>query len=358
MVASWPGPQVQPDFLTIPSDSVPNPVPAKPIPTNLLTGFLGSGKTTAILHLLSAKPAGEQWAVLVNEFGDVGIDQALIEGDSPDDLAIQEVGGGCFCCTTTMNLPVVLHLLLSGRKVDRLLIETSGLGHPAGILDLLRRDHADRLEPRATIGLVTPSDLRSPGMVDENFIFCQQVELSDVLLLNQTDRARPGEVDEFGCWATGLFPPKVHVAAIERGRIDPAWLDLAAQKGPVQLGQVPVAPGARQLAHPHPMVLDPLPGQPVRRESLPAEGLWACGWVFAAADCFREEALMQLLGQSRWSRLKGVFHTTDDWISINRSAGGMDLRENCHRRDSRLEVFASQPVDWQAVEVELLACLA
>ena len=97
------------------------------IPTNLLTGFLGAGKTTSILHLLSAKPANEQWAVLVNEFGDVGIDQALIEGDSPEDLAIQEVGGGCFCCTTAMNLPVVLHLLLSGRKVDELENETRAL---------------------------------------------------------------------------------------------------------------------------------------------------------------------------------------------------------------------------------------
>ena len=160
------------------------------IPTNLLTGFLGAGKTTSILHLLSAKPANEQWAVLVNEFGDVGIDQALIEGDSPEDLAIQEVGGGCFCCTTAMNLPVVLHLLLSGRKVDRLLIETSGLGHPAGILDLLRQDHADKLEPRATVGLVTPSDLRSPGMVDENLIFRQQVELAAARLERVFQEAR------------------------------------------------------------------------------------------------------------------------------------------------------------------------
>lgn len=336
------------------------PSPAR-IPTNLFTGFLGTGKTTAILHLLAVKPPQEQWAVLVNEFGDVGIDQALIESGSPDDLPIQEVGGGCFCCATAMNLPVVLHLLLTGRKVDRLLVETSGLGHPAGILDLLRRDHADRLEPAATIGLMTPSDFRSPGMVEENLIFRQQVELSDVLLLNQADRARPGEVEAFTRWAAGLFPPKVLTAAMERGLMDPAWLDFPAQR---RAPMLPIAPLPAKEAHHHPtreneppaVAKEPVPGAPIRKESPPASGLWACGWVFHPADCFVEEKLLQLLSQPQWSRLKGVFHTPDGWISINRSPGGTDLRESCHRRDSRLEVFTPRPPDWAALEQGLLAC--
>ena len=326
------------------------------IPTNLLTGFLGAGKTTSILHLLSAKPANEQWAVLVNEFGDVGIDQALIEGDSPEDLAIQEVGGGCFCCTTAMNLPVVLHLLLSGRKVDRLLIETSGLGHPAGILDLLRQDHANKLEPRATVGLVTPSDLRSPGMVDENLIFRQQVELADVLLLNQVDRAKPGEEEAFRLWAGGLFPAKVHVDAIERGRIEPAWLDLVVERPHRLVGFRQVADEVGQGVLPKPEAR-PEPCKPVRFASPQAGGMWACGWVFHAEDRFNEGSLLQLLGQSRWVRLKGVFHTVDCWMSVNRSAGGMDLRESCHRRDSRLEIFAAEEMDWAGVERDLLGCL-
>jgi G3E family GTPase len=327
------------------------------IPTNLFTGFLGTGKTTSILHLLKAKPADEQWAVLVNEFGDVGIDQALIESESPDDLPIQEVGGGCFCCATAMNLPVVLHLLLAGRKVDRLLIETSGLGHPAGILDLLRRDHADRLEPRATIGLVTPSDLRSPGMVEENLIFRQQVELSDVLVLNQADRARPGEIDRFFDWASGLFPPKTHVATAERGQIDPAWLDLAGNQ--VLSGLSLTTRSHPEPGHRVPAKSPPNPdrGHPARFPSQPDGRLWACGWVFHPKDQFDEEALLQLLGRPEWVRLKGVFHTADGWISINRSAGGMDLRESCHRRDSRLEVFAPPNADWDGLETGLKGCL-
>ncbi len=327
------------------------------IPTNLFTGFLGTGKTTSILHLLKAKPADEQWAVLVNEFGDVGIDQALIESESPNDLPIQEVGGGCFCCATAMNLPVVLHLLLAGRRVDRLLIETSGLGHPAGILDLLRRDHADRLEPRATIGLVTPSDLRSPGMVEENLIFRQQVELSDVLVLNQTDRARPGEVDRFFDWASGLFPPKTHWATAERGQIDPAWLDLGRNQVLSDFNLTMVAHPKPEQGASTPSAPNPEPRQPMRFPSHPDGGLWACGWVFHPEDRFDEEALLQLLGRPEWIRLKGVFHTADGWISINRSAGGIDLRESCHRRDSRLEVFANKDIDWQNIEGKLKMCM-
>ena len=67
------------------------------IPTNLITGFLGVGKTTAIRHLIRQKPAEERWAVLVNEFGDVGIDGAIIEAAGERRHFVSEIAGGCFC---------------------------------------------------------------------------------------------------------------------------------------------------------------------------------------------------------------------------------------------------------------------
>ena len=66
------------------------------IPTNLITGFLGVGKTTAIRHLISQKPPDERWAVLVNEFGEVGIDGAIIEAAGTDGVSVSEIAGGCF----------------------------------------------------------------------------------------------------------------------------------------------------------------------------------------------------------------------------------------------------------------------
>src|SRR5437867_12401635 len=82
------------------------------VPTNLITGFLGVGKTTAVIDLLKQKAAGSRWAVLVNEYGDVSIDGAMIEGAGPDGVTVREVGGGCVCCASAPYLPVAIHFLL------------------------------------------------------------------------------------------------------------------------------------------------------------------------------------------------------------------------------------------------------
>lgn len=70
---------------------------------NLITGFLGSGKTTTLLHLLAQKPQGEKWAVLVNEFGEVGIDGALL---AESGAVLKEIPGGCMCCVNGLPMQV------------------------------------------------------------------------------------------------------------------------------------------------------------------------------------------------------------------------------------------------------------
>lgn len=87
--------------------------------TNLITGFLGSGKTTSILHLLAQKPADEKWAVLVNEFGEVGIDGALLADSG---ALLKEIPGGCMCCVNGLPMQVGLNTLLrreTRSSVDR-----------------------------------------------------------------------------------------------------------------------------------------------------------------------------------------------------------------------------------------------
>ena len=101
------------------------------VPLNLVTGFLGAGKTTAIRHLLEHGRNGERWAVLVNEYGAVSVDDALIEGSAPEGVTVKEVGGGCVCCASAPFLPVAIHFLLLEARPERLIIETTGLGHPA-----------------------------------------------------------------------------------------------------------------------------------------------------------------------------------------------------------------------------------
>jgi G3E family GTPase len=205
----------------------------KRIPVNLITGFLGVGKTTLVIELLRRKPVNERWAVLVNEYGEVGIDGAMIDGERGDGVTVREIAGGCVCCTTAPYLPVALSMLLQDGPLDRLIVETSGLGHPARLIDLFRGEHyKDPFELRATIGLVAPADFRCPGMFD-NPVFMDQVHMADVLVLTKTDRVKEETENatllrDFQTWGQSLFPPMLLIAAASQGVIDLKWLDLTA----------------------------------------------------------------------------------------------------------------------------------
>ena len=119
----------------------------KPVPTHIITGFLGTGKTSAIMHLLQNKPSTERWAILVNEFGEVGVDGSLFSGQFTESkgIFIREVPGGCMCCTAGFSMQVALNLLLARAKPDRLFIEPTGLGHPLEVLTLLSTEYYQSL---------------------------------------------------------------------------------------------------------------------------------------------------------------------------------------------------------------------
>lgn len=190
------------------------------IPVNVFTGFLNVGKTTAIADLLTRKAVAEEWAVLQNEFGEASLGGTDGEGEG---VTVREIGGGCVCCAAAPYLPVALHLLMIEVQPERLIIEASGLGHPARLLDTLRENYADRLDVRAIVNLIDPTVF--PSMLS-NAVFLDQVRMADVLVFNKMDEAAPALIMQFQEWANGLTPPKELIAATSFGRLDPAWLDL------------------------------------------------------------------------------------------------------------------------------------
>jgi G3E family GTPase len=296
------------------------------VPTNLITGFLGVGKTTAVIDLLHQKAKGSRWAVLVNEYGEVGIDGALIEGAGPDGVTVKEVGGGCVCCAAAPFLPVAIHFLLLEARPERLIIETTGLGHPARLLDSLRNSYRGRLDVRATIGIVDPADFAKPEM-RENPIFNDQIQMADVLVMNKLDAAPPELVRGFQEWANALFPPKLLIAGTTRGRLELEWLDLSASA-------------------------DRTAGR-----ASPPNAARARGWVFDAALAFDENKLVALLANtSGVTRLEGVFRVDDEWIAVNRAGTAVSVSPTAYRRDSRIEVF-SETLDWDTFEAALRACV-
>lgn len=190
--------------------------------TNLITGFLGSGKTTSILHLLAHKPADEKWAVLVNEFGEVGIDGALLADSG---ALLKEIPGGCMCCVNGLPMQVGLNTLLRQGKPDRLLIEPTGLGHPKQILDILTAAvYEPWIDLRATLCVLDPRQLLdSKVMANDNFR--DQLAAADVIISNKTDRMTAESEQAFDAWWQEHAGERLHIGATH-GNIDPKLLDL------------------------------------------------------------------------------------------------------------------------------------
>lgn len=332
--------------------------PNKAIPTNIITGFLGVGKTTTINALLANKPEGESWAVLVNEFGQIGIDQEMMP--EQDGLHVKELAGGCICCSLGASLSQTLQELLKRSTPDRLIIEPTGIGHPEGIIDtLMGPAFAHQLDVRATVCLLDPRWLEEEGVID-NDIFHDQLNLSDVVLINKCDLADPAQIEVAEASLGNMFPPKQYIGRVTRGEIAPALLDL------VRNGQLKAQfPNAHDHDHDHHRAHGhdhehhdalPEPGHPVRKTGH-GSGLYSCGWIFHRDDCFDYWELEKILnGLVGVNRIKGVIRIGSAWVFYNRVQDEHDFDKVAYRRDSRIEIISPTELDWEQIEKDMLAC--
>lgn len=333
------------------------------IPTNIITGFLGVGKTTALNQLLKQKPENEVWAVLVNEFGQVGIDQAALPAE--EGLHIRELAGGCICCAMGPSLAITLTMLIRRSNPDRLIIEPTGVGHPEGIIDVLQGiSFKDVLDLRATVCLLDPRALEQPEVV-ANEVFQDQINLADVVAINKCDLADPALVDQAETVLSGLFPPKQKVLRTEHGVIPLEVLDLV-RNGTLH-AQFPDAhqQTAPQASHAPPATTamgrnlqpTPLPGKPLRKTGS-GSGLFSCGWVFHRDDHFNYDALYAYLNSiSGAQRIKGALCIGHAWIFYNRVLDEHTVSKLAYRRDSRLEIISTNALDWSEIESGLVGCL-
>ncbi len=161
-----------------------------PVPFILLTGFLGAGKTTLMNRLLRAPGLGRS-AVVVNEFGEVGIDHLMVERVDGDHLMLST---GCICCAARGDLVSALTGLLDrraggGAGFDRILVETTGLADPRPILDALLLDPDLRERCRLDAVLTVVDAIDGLGMLSRGREARQQVALADALILSKTDLA-------------------------------------------------------------------------------------------------------------------------------------------------------------------------
>ncbi len=161
------------------------------IPVSVLTGFLGSGKTTMLGHLLR-QPEFSRTAVIINEFGQIGLDHELVETSEDSIVALTT---GCLCCTIRTDLSQTLQDLLRRRdggscsRFDRIVIETSGLAHPAPILHALMTDPI--FAARLALGSVvtTVDAVNGCATLEREPVSRKQVAVADRIVVSKLDLA-------------------------------------------------------------------------------------------------------------------------------------------------------------------------
>ncbi len=335
------------------------------IPTHLITGFLGVGKTTALRHLLAQKPVHERWAIVVNEFGEVAIDQALMDAHD-DQVQIKEIPGGCICCAAGLPFQMSLTLLLSRFRPDRLLIEPTGLGHPAQIKAQIEGPaFAEVLSLKNTLCLIDPRNVFDPRYGDHP-TWKDQINLADGLIFTKADLASEAQLQRALDWALALKPRRARIASIAKGALPLAWLETARVNG-LSADSGHRAPAIEPLAEDTGVLGGAIGDDPRRRQPVPPPGrpwrfenqglgAYGVGWVLSAEECFDQAALAHWLEGLALLRVKGVVRTASGWQSLNRvgDEGGWTPVEA--RADSRLELIADRPLAPAALEQALLAC--
>ena len=177
--------------------------PIEKIPVTVLTGYLGAGKTTLLNRILS-EPHGKKYAVIVNEFGEIGIDNDLVVGA---DEEVFEMNNGCICCTVRGDLIRILEGLMRRKgKFDAIIVETTGLADPAPVAQTFFVDQ-DVQDVARLDAVVTVADAKwlSARLKDAPEAK-NQIAFADVIILNKTDLVSPEELREVEARIRGINP--------------------------------------------------------------------------------------------------------------------------------------------------------
>ena len=372
-----------------------SPIILQNIPCTLVTGFLGSGKTTLINQLIASKPTDERWALLINEFGRIGIDGALLASSQATDsaknnIAIREVNGGCICCTSQLPLQIALSRLLSDHHPKRLLIEPTGLAHPRELIQQLSAPHwQTALKMQAVITVLNALQWQTDKYRNHEG-FQAHVRDADVLVINRYTQLSTDEKQALQTWIAKLNAQVFIIWAESDNQTAtndisvltdyPTVLNAQLSKPSFVISQQQrvnitepskTIVSLKSLSNHFPfktsndIEADSHIELPYRYHEQQQDIILA-GWRLPAHYVFNADKLQDwLLKLPNWQRIKGIIHTSDGWLQINFTPDSLTTSAVSAQIDSRLEVILQEgteqedmidaKIDWEAYDRELMA---
>ncbi len=314
------------------------------IPTHVIAGPLGAGKTSLIKHLLAQRPANERWAVLINEFGQIGLDAALLTRDD-DGIALGEVAGGCLCCVNGAPFQVGLGRLLRKAKPDRLFIEPSGLGHPAQLLKQLREAPWQQVLAVQPCVLVLDAQALAAG---KPLPVAQLEALASAGLLVLNKHETLSDVQRV---AIEEQLPERPIYWTQQAQLPLAQLPGLNAQARVAVDNFEVPKGVGQM----PAIWTD-PTSPICLSQGQEDG-WSIGWRWHPSQQFDRQRLQQWLESLAWRRAKLVIHSLDGWVSANAvDNAALAWQPSEWRRDSRIELIFSEAQDVAQLQRALADC--
>lgn len=307
--------------------------------THVITGSFGAGKTTAIRWLMSNKPAEELWVVILNEFTDVGLDALSVAESARGNYDVRLVAGGCLCCVGELEFGKQLRDILRHLKPARLLIEPSGAGHAADIVDELAVYEAQQvLSLDSVVCLIDPVDTQRIFQTRDATAW-SQIQSADVLLLSKADTASTADQLAFDAIAAEQYPSKRYLGSCRGGELPPESLRHYSRSASFSLMRT-TQPGAQTRSST--FEIFGLAGVETQMSQL---GLWAVSWSLPRELTFSRSVIEPRLTwlmdafQGWLKRFKAVFRTGPGPSWLVQSAGrGLSGEDSAYRRDSRLEI--------------------